>query len=180
MIFLKTFEHLINSPENNINTYIKTFKDNIDFDIIVDFLNHMKDKRRITSKTNHMSLFVFSLRQINNTVVLKKLWEIFFDFGFSVIRKDPEDINILTVLYRDHIRNHDSDYFYKYKNIISLLFDNNIDLLTKRTSENINFFDILNDDDNLNFFLNEFSNNVYFMENYKIYKKNIAVNDFNL
>ena len=39
---------------------------------------------------------------------------------------------------------------------------------------------ILIDDDNLNFFLNEFSNNVYFMENYKIYKKNIAVNDFNL
>jgi len=189
MKYLKTFENLTNTAENNINTYIKTHKNDIDFDRIREFLDHIKSKGRLNTKTDHMALLVLTLRKINNTIILKELWELFFEYGFNVNRKEPEHINIITVIYRDYIRNYAElpemyyniqDALNKYKNVIKLLLDEGIDLLTKRTREKINFFNILENDNNLNLFIDNFSNNENFMKQYEIYNKEKKIREFNL
>jgi len=189
MKYLKTYETMSNTAENNINTYIKTYKNNINFEVIREFLEHIKTKGRLKTKTDHMALMVFSLRQINNIVILKELWELFFEYGFTVNRKNPENLNIITLIYRDYIRNYAElpemyydiqDALNKYKNVITLLFNEGIDLLIRRTRENINFFDILDNDNNLNLFIENFSKNENFMKQYEKYNKDKKVRDFNL
>jgi len=185
----KLFENYHNSEFNNINSYIKKYKNNIDFDKIRVFLDKMKSKRKFQTKTDHFALLVFTLRHITNTVILKELWELFLEYDSTVVRKDTQFINILGVIYRDYIINSDDfpeiyenmeDALNKYKNIILLLFDNGIDLLTKRTKKKINFFDILEEDGNTQLFLDKFSGNEYFMTSYKKNLINQKTKEFNL
>jgi len=181
---LKTYNQLFeqNSERNSIFTYIKTHKNDIDYDIIRNFL----DGHNFFPKNNdkHLSLLVFTLRKLQPEQLII-IWKIFIEYGCDFNTSSYS--NIIQIIYREFndpffIINMSpglnmKERFEKYKDVFIFLFDNKIDLFHVREFYG-NFFDILEDD--LPIFAEIFSDNKYFSDNYEKRKREKTVRKFKL
>jgi len=163
---LKTFEQLFenNTEFNSIFTYIKTYKNNTDLEIVEKFLNGHNFFKK--NAIDHLQLLTFTHRQITDTLLLEEVWQLFINHNCDINRVETDIPNIIMRVYDELNTLGDLE---KYKNIFEFLFNNNIDLYHKRKHRGC-FIKMLSEDQYLDLFLKTFKDNEYFQKKVKMYE----------